>query len=429
MIKDKNKFKMLKYKKIYVIKILIIILLILFSISYYKLKLFINNDYNSYKSINLLDIRDNIEDLKDHQIIFNEAIEYAKKNNIKKIIIPEGVYNIYNPINLHEMEGIIIQGVGDVVINYNTEKYYAVNLGSTKNIVIYNIKFINKGQNRSFAIYCGTHSKNIRISSCEFYNSTDVSIKLYNTFNLIIDNNKFIETSNGCIQILNTPKNILIYNNKIEHYTGIAIKIYSPNDYTGRNIFIKSNYIKFPDKTEGSEYTMGIEIHKNNKNIVVEKNLVEGITDMGISLSGTRNIICKYNAIFNEELINLGYGVGLEVVLSKYCIIKNNYIKGDFKRSNIFLDKSNNCTLINNMIIGIEKSNYNNENYILEIDGYDNKILSNRIINGTYGILVHKSSYSNIYINNVLKNSYKPLSLRTGYNEEKDNIYRYNKID
>lgn len=395
------------------------------SIIYSYRKSFILYNYKNYKSISLANFLD-----RTNNVDLNEAIKYAIKNDIKKITIPEGTYHIDRPINLYGIKNIIISGVGDVTINYKVQDNYVLNIGNCEGIVIHNIKFKNKENKKTKnVIYCGTKSSFIRVTGCEFYKSTGEVIKLYNTSNVILDNNRFINSLSGCIQVLNTPKNIWIYNNYIENYSGVGIKIYSPKEYIGRNIVIALNTISNPTiDRKNNKYTIGIEIHENNKYILMLKNIINGSADMGISLSDTKNVICNQNIILNNEILNLSYGVGLEVVSSTYCIIKNNRIEGEFNRSNVFLDKSKKCILKRNILIGEKKYDYTNENYILEIDGKSNQIISNIILNGTYGILSHPKAYLNTYINNKVKSSYKSLSIRNKSNILKD-IYIKNYIE
>lgn len=282
------------------------------------------------------------------------AIDFASKNGVNIVFIPEGTYLVRN-LRLKENVTLVGEGANSILkADPSCQTWDGILYCEKLNTVL--IKNITFDGNKPFVPgdpHKGTvnlwinDSQNVEISDCTFQNNYYLGICIKRSNNINIHHSKFLNLDCGVIT----------------------------TSYPSNNITISHNYF------DGAEYSEPISIYGLNEgyheNIVITNNVIKNHTKgSGILVRAAKTVIISDNTIDN-------CGTGIYLAAAEY----NGIMYG------VHDAVVENNTIINTIYEGIL------------INGLINSIVAgNKIENaGSYGILT-KSAKSNIISNNALIN-------------------------
>lgn len=372
------------------------------------------------ESVNILDFGangyDNIEDTG----AINSALKAAVKSNIKSVIIPEGEYiigktiDLPSNINLLGKENSVFKLKDNLSANTillrlkggeNNTISGLIFDGNVDKLVVTNTPF----KSEALINQSNTSKKtnNIRIENCLIKNTYSRGIRLVKAYDVVVENNSFINVGFDNLSILGESSIIKINNNHFENGKSVAIKAYGGvNQISVINNTI--NNFTYAAGDSNNNWSMGIEFVKNASDITCLDNKIKNVGDMGISISGVNRGLCKNNEIAN--IVNgQNNGLGIEIVQSNDIIaIENSIINSSIK--NAIISRSTNVTYNNNYseLKEDEKGNKNTQH--IEISSKQNlvtqncEISGNAFIGGTRGILGGKAKAINITGNRFYNN-------------------------
>lgn len=265
-------------------------------------------------------IVDNAKEGAYTDVVIQEAINKAKNNGGGVVFIPFGEYLLENEILLYS--NIKIVGTKGTILkrrNSSMKVFMRADLKATDglydglvNFEIHNIMFDGEEKTEITGMLCLGHGNKIRVKNCVFKN--------------LLNNWHMIEI-NGC-------KDVVVEDNVFENYRGtesiqidfmLNDEVYPfpclKDDTVCDGITIKNNrFIKIDGTCIGNHsFKQGV----IPRNIVIESNYFEDISEYCVHLSDIEKFVVKDNKIFNAQ-----YGVSIRLVYtpSKQISIVDNYM-------------------------------------------------------------------------------------------------------
>ena len=391
--------------------------------------------YIKSKTIKLSDFCQNIDGKNVYTNAFDNAIQFAVKNNKKNIIIDGGEYIIGKTIDLPSDINLI--GKGNVVLKLKDNlkaNTILVRLKGGQNNVITGLTFDGNADNlviedtpfRSEALINQSNTSkktsNVRIENCIIKNTYSRGIRLVKAYNVVIRNNSFVNVGFDNVSILGESANVKIENNRFEYGKSVAIKAYGGVS----KIAVSDNYINnftFASGDKENNWSIGIEFTNKISDIVCTNNNVYNVGDMGISISKVNGGLCENNTV-TDIYGGENNGLGIEIVQStEVTVINNSIVNSSIK--NAIISRSKNIVYRNNYSELSEDNKGNKNTQHIEISSKQNLITENCIIDGntfvggTRGILGGIAKEINI-CNNKFDDNY--IAVDYGYYGGGENI-------
>ncbi len=392
---------------------------------------------------------------------FNNTVDYAINNNIKKIILPSGKYILYDTFKLPS--GFMLEGLGEVYIKQvetnspviATKEYYDNTrpYGRTKIININVIGSSSNGiDNHGILIwdyyvtldncnvsYCGGHGiffthKSISgttpsgnlvestIKNCHVRYTNLTPIKLgEDNNNKITDGvleNIMVSSNEGCDNDIRIGSSAGWFINNVHTYGKANQSIRLANCYNTsiNNIYIE-NYIK-----NGLNIHLQTNVNINNISIKVQDSVLsessaikidKSSLDVGSASCNINNIsLFSYSTkvVLGVELINNLIKMNVDNYLVGGQYVENITKYGGYGKSNIKIKDGIN--LSKELIDDVYTLKYNNTRVkqydIFKFSGSTEKIINLKIPNlNNYGKIIGKLSiYGNAYDNGTLLSTY-----------------------
>lgn len=293
----------------------------------------------------------------------NEAIQYAKQNNIEYIKFRKGTYLVDGGKKNQQHKGILLESNMTIDFNGSTiiqktskEPYYSViEVNDKENIKILNGIIQGDRTTHDYQTIQSTHqwglgieiknAKNIQVSNLQIKDMTGDAIYISEkSENIYISNCTLSQCRRQGISIIE-GKNIDIYQNEIykiqDQTPQSGIDLESNNaDQLIENVKIYDN------KFYGFGNNIAIQLYRYINNTEIKNNIIHG------------KIIC-YNVYHQLDIIqNKIYDGGIQTE-NKYTIHTVNVLQNDFTRSTVELKGVENAVVDQNNLYesSIEKEN------------------------------------------------------------------------
>lgn len=358
------------------------------------------------------------DNLNNDTLHFKKAIE---KLDGGSLLIPSGIYLIYENINLKNNISIIGENKGSSIVIYNkleesNENNWLFNCNNINNIRIENltlkgIKEENDLELPTTTLYYGLsfiNSNDLYVNNCIFMDFYANGISLRNSKNIIIENSLFANNSTNAIAGTRELENIKIINNTFINnlYSNINFEN-NESEYSVNNISIIGNTIKrdvIKSPTWAINFispSLDIDIIKH-KNILILDNYIENF-ESGITIQHIENVKILNNTILNTTSpVKVNADID-NIFKSENIIIDNNKINATNTTTRIIrINNTKNIKITNNDISG-GSSTATNTGCIVVTNSLFADIINNVIHdNSLYGINIfadtkHINIYNNLY--------------------------------
>jgi parallel beta-helix repeat protein len=295
-----------------------------------------------------------------------------------------GIYLSYSSNNSISKNNITANNVAGICLAFSSDN--SINGNASVNDGL----FVLESSYRNVVVGNSVNGKPlVYLEGVSSYTVEDAGqVILVNCTNILVENLNVSNTSIG-VELWETSKTAIAGNNVANNWWGIYVSYSSNNSISKNNITVST--------------VDGIHLHSSSHNGISGNNMIRN--RHGILLMSSSNNIIAGNVFTGDGLVVLqSYGILAEnnLVNGKPLV----YLEGV---SNHVVEDAGQVILVNCNNIRIENLNLSNTDYVIQLGGTNNTIITRNHItaNSNYGILLFDSSNNNSIVgNNIANNGY-----------------------
>ncbi len=345
--------------------------------------------------------------------VTDDGINIQKALNVGEVDLTKGIYESSIKLTVNHN----LKGIG--IIKFTTNGTWDSLLLNADNLIVKDITII--GNEKQVGLQLGS-TKNTNIKNVKIYNVYQAGINAYGAKNISIKNCYIENSVNGDGTnsygdgiYLNATINAVVEDNEIYKFNRIGIVAEGANDNNSDNITIKNNTIHYGFNQnlslDGVEFNVGIWV-EHTSNFVIDNNYIYdidtginqdknkvggiqvggGIQNVNTSIISNNNIVLPISSKTDSSEY-LGFGIGLTGYSNlSNLLINNNKIVGFYGKGISIGGGYRNLTINNNYF---EKCYFSANSHGYLIFQIDNNITKLSIDNNVFDTLsrIYPSNY------------------------------------